>query len=116
MLVGRWGNAGGVYWGARDFWRIDTVYFVVAQTSDLYLDCALQENFFIGIDVAMRGLNRNLAYCHALLLPPPKLRIRFLETAGLVPQRIDTLAVMNEKLRSARNLLPPRLMSAELTV
>jgi type I restriction enzyme S subunit len=116
IIVGRKGNVGSVFWCARDFWPIDTVYFVDAPTSDLYLYYALRNMHFISTDVAVPGLNRDFAYSRPLLSPPAELRARFLEVAGPIHQQIDTLAAMNEKLRTARDLLLPRLMSGELTV
>lgn len=116
IIVGRKGNVGSVFWCTRDFWPIDTVYFVDAQTSDLYLYYALQSMHFISTDVAVPGLNRDFAYSRPLLSPPAELRARFLEAAGPIHAQIDTLAAMNDKLRAARDLLLPRLMSGELTV
>ena len=116
IIVGRKGNVGSVFWYAQDFWPIDTVYFVDAQTSDLYLYYALQCMHFISTDVAVPGLNRDFAYSRPLLSPPAELLARFLEVAVPVHAQIDTLAAMNDMLRTARDLLLPRLMSGELTV
>jgi type I restriction enzyme S subunit len=41
---------------------------------------------------------------------------RFESVADDVYRQINTLSAMNEKLRTARDLLLPRLMSGELTV
>ena len=116
IIVGRKGNVGSVFWCARDFWPIDTVYFVDAPTSDLYLYYALRNMHFISTDVAVPGLNRDLAYSRPLLSPPAELRARFLEVAGPIHLQIDMLAAISVKLRTARDLLLPRLMSGELTV
>lgn len=116
IIVGRKGNVGSVFWCARDFWPIDTVYFVDSQTSDLYLYYALKRMHFISTDVAVPGLNRDFAYSRPLLSPPAELRARFLEVATSIHAQIDTLTAMNDELRTARDLLLPRLMSGELTV
>ncbi len=81
-----------------------------------YLYYALQNMHFISTDVAVPGLNRDLAYSRPLLLPPVGLRARFLEVAAPIHEQVDTLSAMNRKLRTARDLLLPRLMSGELTV
>jgi type I restriction enzyme S subunit len=44
------------------------------------------------------------------------LRREFLETAALLHEQRDKLEAMNEKLRIARDLLLPRLMSGEIKV
>ena len=116
IVVGRKGNVGSVFWCACDFWPIDTVYFVDAQTSDLYLYYALQSMHFISTDVAVPGLNRDFAYSRPLLSPPAQIRARFLEVAVPIHEQIVALSAVNEKLRTARDLLLPRLMSGELTV
>ena len=87
-----------------------------AQTSDLYLYYALQNMHFISTDVAVPGLNRDFAYSRTLLSPPAQLRARFLEVAGPIHEQIVALSAMSGKLRTARDLLLPRLMSGELTV
>ena len=116
IIVGRKGNVGSVFWSSCDFYPIDTVYFLDAATSDLYLHCALQRMQFISTDVAVPGLNRDLAYSRPLLAPPGALRSQFLDIAVAIHAQIDTLAAMNEKLRAARDLLLPRLMSGEIEV
>ncbi|WP_394787765.1 restriction endonuclease subunit S [Rhodoferax sp.] len=116
IVVGRKGNVGSVFWSSGDFHPIDTVYFLDAATSDLYLYCALQRMQFISTDVAVPGLNRDLAYSRPLLLPPDGLKLQFLELASPIRAQIDTLTALTDKLRTARDLLLPRLMSGELSV
>ena len=62
IIVGRKGNVGSIYWVNKDFWPIDTVYFVNNEESNLYLYHALQKVSFINTDVAVPGLNRDMAY------------------------------------------------------
>lgn len=116
IILGRKGSVGSVFWSGRDFWPIDTVYFVDRESSDLYLFQALQRMQFISTDVAVPGLNRDFAYSRQLLEPTPELRRQFLGLAELAQQQIDTLAAANQRLRAARDLLLHRLMSGELTV
>jgi len=54
IIVGRKGNVGSVFWCARNFWPIDTVYFVDVQTSDLYLYYSLKSMHFISTDVSSK--------------------------------------------------------------
>lgn len=116
IIVGRKGNVGSVYWCPNDYWPIDTVFFIDAETSDLWLYYALQHMHFISTDVAVPGLNRDFAYSRPLLVPHPRIVRSFLETAVPLHDQIAKLNEMNEKLRSARDLLLPRLMSGEITV
>jgi type I restriction enzyme S subunit len=116
IVVGRKGNVGSVYWCPKDYWPIDTVYFIDAETSNLWLYYALQHMHFISTDVAVPGLNRAFAYSRPLLVPESRIVRDFLDAAGPLREQIARLDEMNEKLRAARDLLLPRLMSGEIAV
>jgi len=116
IILGRKGNVGSVYWSSKDFYAIDTVYFVDGQTSNLYLFYALKHMHFINTDVAVPGLNRDLAYSGPLLLPSKGVLREFLEIVSPIHEQLDKLEEMNQKLRAARDLLLPRLMSGEIAV
>ena len=114
IVVGRKGNVGSVFWCPKDYWPIDTVYFIDADTSNLWLYYALQHMHFISTDVAVPGLNRDFAYSRPLLVPEPRILRDFLESAVPLHQQITKVGEMNDKLRVARDLLLPRLMSGEI--
>ena len=116
IVVGRKGNVGSVFWCPKDYWPIDTVYFIDADTSNLWLYYALQHMHFISTDVAVPGLNRDFAYSRPLLVPEPRIFRDFLELAVPLHQQITKIGEMNDKLRVARDLLLPRLMSGEIVV
>jgi len=116
IVVGRKGNVGSVYWCPKDYWPIDTVYFIDAETSNLWLFYALRHMHFISTDVAVPGLNRDFAYSRPLLVPPLRIVRDFLETAEPVHEQMTKLEEMNEKLRAARDFLLPRLMSGDIAV
>ncbi len=114
--MGRKGNVGSVYWSSCDFYPIDTVYFVDAETSDLYLYYALKHMHFISTDVAVPGLNRDFAYSRTLFVPARSLYREFLDAVSPLHEQMEKLHGMNDKLRAARDLLLPRLMSGEIVV
>ncbi len=114
VIVGRKGNVGSVYWSSVGFFPIDTVYFIDAETSNLFLYYALQHMQFISTDVAVPGLNRDFAYSRTLLIPPQTLLDEFLESVTPMHQQIDNLTQYNDKLREARDFLLPHLMSGAL--
>ena len=116
IIVGRKGNVGSVFWCGKDFYPIDTVYFVDAPTSNLYLYYALRHMHFISTDVAVPGLNRNLAYSRPLLVPPNNVLRGFFEVVSPIHDQLDNLGEMNQKLRTARDLLLPRLISGEIQI
>ncbi len=116
IILGRKGNVGSVYWSSKSFHPIDTVYFVSPESSSLYLFYALKNMHFISTDVAVPGLNRGFAYSRPLLHPPVTLLRSFHEVVEPIHAQLDKLDETNQKLRSARDLLLPRLMSGELAV
>jgi type I restriction enzyme S subunit len=77
---------------------------------------ALKHMHFISTDVAVPGLNRDFAYSRLLLVPTDTIRRAFLEAVSPIHEQLTKLTEMNEKLRAARDLLLPRLMSSEMTV
>lgn len=116
IVVGRKGNVGSVYWVNTDFYPIDTVYFVSAEESSLFLYHALQHVQFINTDVAVPGLNRDMAYSREILIPDDKNYQRFLSEVKPIQEQVNKLQDYNTKLVQARDLLLPKLMSGELTV
>jgi type I restriction enzyme, S subunit len=116
IIVGRKGNVGSVYWSHEPFWAIDTVYFTLPEHSDLYLYYALANTSFVNTDGAVPGLNREFAYSRRMILPDARIRRWFVE---LVEPMHCQIALLNQaivKLRAARDLLLPRLMSGEIAV
>ena len=116
IVVGRKGNVGSIFWCPKDYWPIDTVYFIDADTSNLWLYYALQHMHFISTDVAVPGLNRDFAYSRPLLVPEPRIVRDFLESAAPLHEQITKVDEMNDKLRAARDLLLPRLMSGKIAI
>lgn len=116
IIVGRKGNVGSVFWSDRPFWPIDTVYFVAPEASSLFLYHALRLVPFQSSDVAVPGLNRGYAHSIELLVPPPRMRDAFEEIVSPMFLQHANLREQNEKLRAARDLLLPRLMSGEIAV
>ena len=87
-----------------------------AEASNLWLYYSLQHMHFISTDVAVPGLNRDFAYSRPLLVPEPRILRDFLEVGVPLHEQITKLDEMNDRLRAARDLLLPRLMSGEIAV
>ena len=116
IIVGRKGNVGSVYWSDNDFCAIDTVYYLEPAAVTLYLYYTLANMDFINTDVAVPGLNRNLAHSRKFLLPSVGVQETFNEVAEIEHKQIALLRKENNSLEYARDLLLPRLMSGEVTV
>lgn len=116
IVVGRKGNAGSVFWSDSPSWPIDTVYFVSPEASTYYLYHCLQHVPFQSTDVAVPGLNRTYAHSLKILVPGTTIRSEFERAVEPMYGQMTKLRVMNGKLRAARDLLLPRLMSGEIEV
>jgi type I restriction enzyme S subunit len=116
IIVGRKGNVWSVFWSDSDFYPIDTVYYIASESSSVYLYHALQNMQFISNDAAVPGLNRDFAYSRPYLDPAPRIAALFEETVTPIYAQIFKLKAYNDKLKQARDLLLPRLMSGEITV
>lgn len=116
IIVGRKGNVGSVYWCSQDFYPIDTVYYIDAASSNLYLYYALKHMTFMSTDVAVPGLNRDFAYSRSLLQPNEIIFHAFMENVIPIHKQLEKLEEINQKLKAARDLLLPRLMDGRIEV
>jgi type I restriction enzyme, S subunit len=114
--VGRKGNVGSVYWSSSDCHPIDTVYYIESEHCSLRLYYALHHVSFINTDVAVPGLNRDLAHSRTILFPDPKIHRLFDETVVPLHEQMETLSKQNFSLTKARDLLQPRLMNGVIAV
>ena len=76
IIVGRKGNVGSVFWSDRDFFVIDTAYFVTSALPLRFLYYLLPSLNFINSDAAVPGLSRSQAYSLDVLIPPHSNQIR----------------------------------------
>ena len=116
IVVGRKGNVGSVFWSDTPFWPIDTVYFVSPEESSLFLFHCLRQVPFQSSDVAVPGLNRTYAHGLKILMPSRRLRTEFDQAITPMFEQLTKLRTMNQKLRAARDVLLPRLMSGDIAV
>ncbi len=116
IIVGRKGNVGSVFWSHDSFYPIDTVYFVTSLHELHFLYYALRNSKFDNSDAAVPGLNRDAAYAVEITLPPKNIEKHF---ADLVEQNFLTIQLFeeqNQRLREARDILLPRLMTGVIDV
>ena len=66
--------------------------------------------------VSVPSLDRKAVHRVEILLPPKKVIGLFDEFASPLFAQIENLSTQNDKLRSARDLLLPRLMSGAIAV
>jgi type I restriction enzyme S subunit len=71
---------------------------------------------FINTDVAVPGLNRDMAYSREIFIPSDGIFASFINEITAIRQQIEKLGEYNTKLAEARDLLLPRLMSGQISV
>jgi type I restriction enzyme S subunit len=116
IVVGRKGNVGSVFWSEKDFFVIDTAYYVESEMPLLFLYYDLQGKNFLNNDAAVPGLSRNQAYSLETVVPSPGILNAFSEYASSLVDGIHNLSKKNGALRNTRDLLLPKLISGEVDV
>ena len=116
IVIGRKGNVGSVFWSAKDFWPIDTAYFISKEQSDYWLFHTLSNIGFQNTDSGVPSLNRDFAYSRKIVVPTQNLRQDFNLTVESMFGQLQLLEAYNQKLAQARDLLLPRLMNGETAV
>ena len=120
IIVGRKGTVGSIYWESRDFYPIDTTYYVVAKDG-----CSLQFAYYLlqslglekmNTDAAVPGLNRNNVYRLEVPYFPTDLIERFGQLTGSFTLQATALREQSASLTTIRDTLLPKLLSGELTL
>jgi type I restriction enzyme S subunit len=121
IVVGRKGNPGTVEWSEKNFYPIDTTFFVVNKKGGLGLRflfyCLKNQNLSdLSADSAVPGLNRNHAYMNNQLLPPVEVASAFERHLEVIFKRKAFLAEEINTLDATRDALLPKLISGELRI
>ncbi len=120
IIVGRKGTVGSLYWEARDFFAIDTVFYVVPKDGvPLIFAWHLLKTLGLSgmnTDAAVPGLNRGNAYRLEFAFGGASLLNAFEEFSGPLRARQDASNSERETLAETRDYLLPRLMSGKVRV
>jgi len=120
IVTGRSGTLGEVQYIADDYWPLNTALWVkefkrVTPFFTLFLLREMDLRQYNG-GASVPTLDRKSVHRIEILIPSNLLLHSFDEFAADVFAQIKNLNVQNQKLRSARDLLLPRLMSGEIAV
>jgi type I restriction enzyme, S subunit len=116
IIVGRKGNVGSIFWSSRNFFPIDTVFYVITHVDLHYTYYNLSEQNFINTDAAVPGLSRNQSYSNSFLFPSNDVLSKFGDIIKLFFNLIDNLKIKSQNLRQTRDILLPKLISGEVDV
>jgi len=120
VVTGRSGSLGTVIYVESDFWPLNTTLWVkkFVVGSPLYGLYVLQSIDLAGFNsgAAVPTLNRNDIHGLPVVRPTPDVLARFDEVALPIMSLKRRLELMNDNLRTTRDLLLPKLISGELDV
>lgn len=120
VVTGRYGTLGEVFFIQEAFWPLNTSLYVCDfKGSPPAFVAYLLRNVLAGIQsdkAAVPGLDRNVVHRMQVVVPPNRLREQFADYASLVLRQALTLENSSRKLRAARDVLLPRLLSGEIAV
>lgn len=118
IIVGRKGTVGSIYWEGKDYWPIDTVFYVEPKNEiDLTFYYYLLNTLGLddmNTDAAVPGLNRNNAYRLKIPSFPNDLMNLFAEFTSDIHIIINAKKVERITLENLRDTLLPKLISGEV--
>jgi type I restriction enzyme S subunit len=118
IIVGRKGNVGSVELSKRDFFPIDTTFFVNVNQQDYfyYVYYLLKTTDFhqIGSDSAVPGLNRESVHISKIIIPPIKLVKEYHRVVDSLFELVDKDNNENYCLNSLEKILLPVLISGQV--
>ena len=120
VVTGRSGTLGEVHYVEEDFWPHNTALFVTRfkRVTPLYALLLLREMRLEQYNggVSVPTLDRKAVHRVPIVIPRRRFVGLFEEHAGPIFQQIGILCRQNRKLRTACDLLLPKLMSGEIEV
>lgn len=120
IIVGRKGTVGSLYWENKDFYPIDTVFYVKPKKyfSLVYCYQLLKtlglEN--MNTDAAVPGLNRNNAYRLDVITPTQTIIAQYTNIVQTFRYKMDSNNNEIDNLTNLRDTLLPKLISGELSL
>ncbi|WP_405115319.1 restriction endonuclease subunit S [Micromonospora sp. NBC_01405] len=121
IIVGRKGTVGSVYWSHRDFFPIDTTYYISVTDDRLTTEYVYFLLTRLGLsemnsDSAVPGLNRSRALAIPVHLPNGETIAEFTERVRPLFAVREQMARENQALTQLRDTLLPGLMSGQLRI
>lgn len=120
IIIGRKGTVGSIHWENRDFFPIDTAFYIVPKSGFSLCYCyqllKTQGLENMNTDAAVPGLNRNNVYRLEVALPSPETINAFNELVELLYDKVSVTTEQSQTLTELRDSLLPKLLSGEISV
>jgi type I restriction enzyme S subunit len=120
VVTGRSGTLGEVHYAPSAFWPLNTALWVkeFRRLNPRFAVLLLREMDLKQYNggASVPTLDRKAVHRIEILIPPERLLVAFDDIVAPIFEQLTKLTLMNVKLRAARDLLLPRLMSGEITL
>ncbi len=121
IIVGRKGTIGSVEWSEKDFWPIDTTYYVSADNEKfnlrwLYYQLQILKLNKLNTATGIPGLNREVALNSIVSYPPIFEQKKIAEILSSVDEEIEKEVAEKEKLEQLKKGLMQVLLTGRVRV
>jgi restriction endonuclease S subunit len=121
IVIGRKGTIGAISWIDKDFWPIDTTYYVKTKISDVFLKWLFYELIYLNparfhLADVVPGLKRELV--HQLKMPLPSLQEqqKIAEILSIIDKKLDVEKNEKAKLEKIKQGLMDLLLTGKIRV
>ncbi|MBD6956367.1 MAG: restriction endonuclease subunit S [Thermoplasmatales archaeon] len=121
IVIGRKGTIGAVSWIDKDYWPIDTTYYVKTKRSDIFLRWLFYVLLLIDLtklhlaDV-VPGLKRELVYTQKLPLPPFSEQQQIASILSTIDNKLELLRKERTKLERIKKGFMNELLTGRIRV
>ncbi|MCD6546953.1 MAG: restriction endonuclease subunit S, partial [Nanoarchaeota archaeon] len=121
IIVGRKGTIGTVVWSEKDFWPIDTTYFVKLKDSKINLKWLYYKLISLNLSrlnmaTGTPGLNRALVYVQEIVFPDQTEQQKIAEILSTVDKKLELERKRKEKLERIKKGLMNDLLTGRKRV
>ena len=121
IIVGRKGTIGAITWSDRNFWPIDTTYYILLKKHKtvlkwLFYKLSSLKLAKLNMATGTPGLNRDLVYKLKLPLPPLPEQKKIAEILSTVDKRLELLRNKKEKMEGIKKGLMNDLLTGKKRV
>lgn len=120
VLIPRKGSLNNIMYVDETFWTVDTMFYATMKQPHtaifVYFFVKAFDMYSINIGAAVPSMTAKILDAMDVVIPDKETLEKFDKRAKLYFNKIKTLQGQNERLKTARDLLLPKLMSGEVEV
>ena len=120
VLIPRKGSLNNIMYVDETFWTVDTMFYATMKQPHtavfVYFFVKAFDMYSMNIGAAVPSMTAKILDAMDVVIPKDEILGKFDKYAKVYFNKIKTLQGQNERLKAARNLLLPKLMSGEVEV